>query len=327
MTNRREIVLINKKEGSSSSLLDKIEKLSRIAAAFALPLIVGVGGWWIQDALSRRDTEQDYVELAVSILSKPQDKTQSELREWATNLLAATSPVEIPDGLKQKLGGGEVQLPAVLTSSAFSPVSELSKSDPRSKFTQSIARFDTRSNEGVITCTAWLVSAFQILTANHCLSVDEEPVDTAKALFGYTSPTDSISTRFVDLMLPAMEMNETLNFAVLEFEEGTRFTGTPLSFSAKVPNVGDKLYVLHHPSGRELSFSLQPCRILSLDRNTFTHNCDTIAGASGAPLINADTLEVVGMHIGEKLLEGVKIGVRLDEAVRSSKVLQRLSRP
>ncbi|MEQ3726057.1 MAG: hypothetical protein ABNH38_01415 [Tateyamaria sp.] len=123
MTTRREIVLINKNEGGPPSLLDKIEKVAKIVSVVALPLVVGIGGWWIQDALSRRDTDQDYVELAISILSKPQDETQTDLREWAASLLAETSPIEIPESLRERLGGGEVQLPSIPRSPEFAPVS------------------------------------------------------------------------------------------------------------------------------------------------------------------------------------------------------------
>jgi hypothetical protein len=102
MSARREIVLINKNEGGPPSLLDKLERLAKILSALALPLVVGIGGWWIQDVLSQGDIDQDYVELAISILSSPSDETPTELREWATSLLDHTSPVEIPEGLKSR---------------------------------------------------------------------------------------------------------------------------------------------------------------------------------------------------------------------------------
>lgn len=328
MTTRREIVLINKNEGGPPSRLDKIEKVAKIVSVVALPLVVGIGGWWIQDALSRRDTDQDYVELAISILSKPQDETQTDLREWAASLLAETSPIEIPESLRERLGGGEVQLPSIPRSPEFAPVSELPESDPRSGLLGSIARFQVLTERGVGVCTSWLVSAYQLLTAAHCARPGGEDPDAAKALFGYVGSSATETAVFVDLQVPATEINPALDYAVFVPVEGASFNGFPLSVSQTGPQVGDRLFILHHPAGREMSFPVHPCRVLSLDGDRIIHNCDTIPGAGGAPLINADTLQVVGMHLGSEVGEvDAKYGVQMDVLVKGSELLQGLADP
>lgn len=320
MADRREIVLINKHEGGPPSLLEKFEKLSKIIAAVAVPFLIGVGGWWIQDALSRRDTDQDYVELAISILSKPQNETSSELREWATNLLAETSPIEIPPGLKQKLGGGEIRLPALLGSPEFTPARTLADNDERAGILGSISLLDFLTGRGTRSaCTGWLVGPKTVLTAGYCVSGGQ--VEKAVSIFDYADPRYSEDTRVVELRLPAEEVNAELNFAILSFSKSSSFAGIPLSVSRNDPAVGDSLFILHHPEGRELSFSVRYCRILSVEQRHITHDCDTANGSGGAPLIDARTLEVVGMHLSANR-DATKTGVRISALVEESELLQ-----
>lgn len=325
MTTRREIVLINKHEGGPPSLLDKIEKLAKILSAVALPLIVGVGGWWIQDALSQRDVNQDYVELAISILSKPSEETPSELREWATSLLDQTSPVEIPEGLRTQLGGGEVRLPSIRSSSDFAPASRLPTSDPRSRLVASIARFDTLGSTGMRTCTAWLVSAFHVLTMGHCINQPTREIDAARVVFGYMDPRASDAVTSLDVVLPASEVGSSLDYAILSLEGAASLNRNPLPISTRAPQVGDKLFLLHHPGGRELSYSVQPCEVLALQNTIVTHDCDTLPGSGGAPLINADTLEVIGLHrAGSATEPDQKYAVRIDAVMAQSNFLRGL---
>ncbi len=70
----------------------------------------------------------------------------------------------------------------------------------------------------------------------------------------------------------------------------------------------EPLEIIHHPAGRTKQHSFKGCQVLETERNAwvrdartdgkfteFTHNCDTEAGSSGAPVFDQNG-RVVGLH-------------------------------
>lgn len=47
----REIVLINRSDKGPPSRWDQWERAARFLSLVAIPVVLGVGGWWIQNAL------------------------------------------------------------------------------------------------------------------------------------------------------------------------------------------------------------------------------------------------------------------------------------
>ena len=92
------------------SILDNYEKLAKILSLVAVPVLLGIGGWALQDALSKRNVDQQYVSLALSILKEP--KSDELLRTWAVELLNEHSPVPIPSQTQAKLKTGEISFAA-----------------------------------------------------------------------------------------------------------------------------------------------------------------------------------------------------------------------
>jgi hypothetical protein len=84
------ITLRDDRSSGSPTSLDKAEKISRIAAAVAIPVVLAFGGWVVQRTISSQTISQEYVKIAVSIL-QAKDSDPS-LRSWATNLLSERSP-------------------------------------------------------------------------------------------------------------------------------------------------------------------------------------------------------------------------------------------
>lgn len=89
---------------------DKAERLIKVVSIVAIPVVVAIGGWAIQDTVSKRTIGKDYVSLALSVLTK-KDKEHEKFRPWAVKLVNTNSPVPFSDELSKQLSEGEVSLP------------------------------------------------------------------------------------------------------------------------------------------------------------------------------------------------------------------------
>jgi hypothetical protein len=111
----REITLLHKTDPEKRrTIADVLEQYSKILAAVALPAVIALGGWWIQRELGASSTRQEYVKIAVSILSAKSEPRENEekLRTWATDLLNEYSPVRLPQDSKRALISGTAALPS-----------------------------------------------------------------------------------------------------------------------------------------------------------------------------------------------------------------------
>jgi hypothetical protein len=79
--------------------LSKAKDLATIVSVLAVPLILAVGGWWIQDRIAEQGTRSQYVQIAVGILStKPPESVtdeQTALRRWAISIVDLYAPVKL----------------------------------------------------------------------------------------------------------------------------------------------------------------------------------------------------------------------------------------
>lgn len=110
--NRREIVLVTRSEGRTTDGWDRVERVSKALSLAMLPIILAVGGWWVQRLVQDQAVRRDYVQLAVSILSKPDTGSVNPgLRAWAVDLLNEHSPTPLPEPVRLELTSGRAQLP------------------------------------------------------------------------------------------------------------------------------------------------------------------------------------------------------------------------
>jgi hypothetical protein len=91
---------------------DKLDVLSRVTSAIAIPAVIAIGGWYIQSATTRQSISKDYVTLAISILEKPKSKEDSGLRVWAVDLLNDNAPTKLPADTLAQLRSGSLTLPS-----------------------------------------------------------------------------------------------------------------------------------------------------------------------------------------------------------------------
>lgn len=90
--------------------------VSQIVSILAIPVVLALAGFWVQQSLQDQQIKRDYVNLAVSLLLPKKEGEQEaprELRKWAAQLLSNSSPVKFTDdqliaiemgGLKLKPG-------------------------------------------------------------------------------------------------------------------------------------------------------------------------------------------------------------------------------
>ena len=77
----RQIVVTTKSESKPSSWLDKFEQFCKAFAIALVPVVIAVGGWWIQTQTQSDVVRMGYVSLAVSILKEPETaKVDPKLR-------------------------------------------------------------------------------------------------------------------------------------------------------------------------------------------------------------------------------------------------------
>lgn len=92
---------------------DEAERKVKVYTLVILPIILGFGAWFIQDGIATTATNQQYVNLAITILSK--DNEQAPLRDYAVDLLKKTSPIDIDKTLEEYLRSGDLVLPKALS--------------------------------------------------------------------------------------------------------------------------------------------------------------------------------------------------------------------
>jgi hypothetical protein len=81
-----------------------------------IPLSIAVGGWFLENIISERGQQQEYLKVAVSILTA-EAETHPALRNWAVDLLTEYSPKKIDEQTIKGLKSGEIKLPAPVQNS------------------------------------------------------------------------------------------------------------------------------------------------------------------------------------------------------------------
>lgn len=96
----------------SADSWSRAEAIAKIGSLVAIPVVLAVVGWLVQDKLATRTVSKDYVQLAVSILSQPrQAGIDPALRSWAVELLNDNSPVKFSAEVAGQLRSGVATLP------------------------------------------------------------------------------------------------------------------------------------------------------------------------------------------------------------------------
>jgi hypothetical protein len=161
---------------------------------------------------------------------------------------------------------------------------------------KAVARILFISGGKLDACTGFLVSPDLILTNNHCIRTPGE-LEYALAEFDYDSAkAEPEIVRFNRIVITKSDED----FSLLELTEP--IARKPLAVDVAPPAATDTLLLIQHPGGQPKQVSVN-CPVMGLDLpgvtarlTDFGHDCDTLGGSSGAPVLNATTFKVIGLH-------------------------------
>ena len=75
-----------------------------------------------------------------------------------------------------------------------------------------------------------------------------------------------------------------------------------------------KIYIIHYPKGDEVRYSCDT--ITNIENNIIEHCCTTDKGSSGAPILNLDNYQVIGIHMGYYKYENENENINFGEIIK-----------
>ncbi|CCH35473.1 serine protease [Actinosynnema sp. NPDC047251] len=159
-------------------------------------------------------------------------------------------------------------------------------------------------------CTAWRVGPNnKMLTNNHCFTSGtgiEVWFNYQCATCGSTTSATVTKVLVQSVLKTSTALDYTL-FSVTNFADISSFGY--LELDARVPAVGEEMYVIGHPAGKLKKLSLRDdqnaggyCKVSAVRVNgdsaqsDIAYRCDTEGGSSGSPVLSRQTHKVVGLH-------------------------------
>jgi V8-like Glu-specific endopeptidase len=152
-------------------------------------------------------------------------------------------------------------------------------------------------------CTATHIGQGFVISAGHCFnapSVREDMVDCAGVTVEWgvrRSGQPNLVSRCE--MILAQETNDDVDYVIFKVSPAPQ---AKLSIAGHRAAFGTDITIFGHPMGRALEWS-GVCQMLTPDHGgwssiAFSHQCDTEPGNSGSAILDAQTLEIVGIHGG-----------------------------
>ncbi|GLZ33295.1 hypothetical protein Lesp02_54830 [Lentzea sp. NBRC 105346] len=168
-------------------------------------------------------------------------------------------------------------------------------------------------------CTSWRVGPNnRMLTNNHCFT----STTGIEVWFNYQCPTCGGTTSApVTKVLAAsvLKTDRPLDYTLFTVNNFTAISSFGyLELDARVPAVGERMYVVGHPAGKLKKISLKDgtancvVRAVKVNGNVaqsdISYMCDTEGGSSGSPVLSGVSHKVIGLHhFGGCPNQGVRI--------------------
>ncbi|MDX6404595.1 MAG: serine protease Do [Blastocatellia bacterium] len=177
-------------------------------------------------------------------------------------------------------------------------------------FLYSIGRINTLPDEGV--GTGFLVADGILVTNKHVLdklSTGTYVLEKGQAVVDFKHEYDSATEPPVDI-IGVRAVHQTLDMVLLELAK-TDSGRPPLKVSTTVATPGQQVVAIGYPFNDTFDnpqfvgaifgndFGVKraaPGEVVELGKQSLFHDCSTLGGNSGSPVISMDTVNVLGLH-------------------------------
>ncbi len=153
-------------------------------------------------------------------------------------------------------------------------------------------------------CTAFHLGDGLVATAGHCLAdLAANPLEVSCHSMDITWGVlagESNQERSRCLKVVEYKYDQEADYALIQVDP-IPATAMVLEREPRAMKLTAEALVLGYPKGRALSLSGNCDAIMGSDPESqiFRHHCDTLPGNSGSPVLDAQTLEVIGVHNGD----------------------------
>ena len=158
-------------------------------------------------------------------------------------------------------------------------------------------------------CTATHIGHGVVISAGHCFEAPPEAIENQlcadiSVAWGLRGQKTAYLVSKCEKIILA-QRSQRGDFAIIQVSPAPTVAIAPDLQRRAV--IGDTLTLFSYPDGQPLSWS-QLCGVerkpdLALPANSIQHQCDTNPGSSGAAIINALSLKIVGIHDGGRVDE------------------------
>lgn len=183
-------------------------------------------------------------------------------------------------------------------------LSQWSKDSSTYKTSQAVGRLKIRKSGGISLCTAFLIGPGKLMTNYHCIPGDGTAKEAVLEMGFYRQLGRVV--RYAVSVSPEIS-DSGKDFSVLSVAGSPEADWGHLNLAMGDVVAGTDLFVVHHPMGLPKKISRVGCFSgpdANLPNNHFLHQCDTVGGSSGAPILDQSG-SVVGIHHRGTLDRGV----------------------
>jgi hypothetical protein len=149
---------------------------------------------------------------------------------------------------------------------------------------------------GFLTPGGWLFT-------NHHVIPNTGEAEQTTVQFNYNEDTRGKLLKYYtySLEVSTFYTEETLDFTRVKVQENPDLPPLSqwgqLTLTEKIPEEGDHVTIIQHPSGGPKQIALNENRVTNIYRHYIQYTTDTLPGSSGSPVFN-DDWEVVALHHG-----------------------------
>ncbi len=184
-------------------------------------------------------------------------------------------------------------------------------------------------------CTATHIGQGYVLTAGHCFDLPEvltrnkDCSDTTIQWGGRVGSRPYLTSRCEQIISGQLN-GSGIDFAIIKVSPAPRVSvGVDIS---RRPTLGRAITIFSHPNMEPLQWS-KTCYLqsqstgvdLGLSPQSLKHMCDTNPGSSGATILSANSLKIIGIHDGG-ILSAPKVGVNYGTYLSGTVVATELAR-